>query len=114
MFFEAPEWNTELRERHRLMMDVLRLAERLGVEFAFPTQTLHVKQDGPAGESDAAEVPDRDADRRARAIGRRAVRALTANAAWRDEKPRPYVFEYADDTGPDDETQIESRVGGSA
>ena len=41
-FHEAPEWGTELRERHRLFLDIVRLAQRLGVEFAFPTQTVHL------------------------------------------------------------------------
>ncbi|MCB9852145.1 MAG: mechanosensitive ion channel family protein [Phycisphaerales bacterium] len=41
-FHETPDWATELRERHRLFCDILRLANRLGVEFAFPTQTLHL------------------------------------------------------------------------
>jgi MscS family membrane protein len=43
-FFEVPDWSTELRERHRLFIDILRLAHRLGVEFAFPTQTLWLEQ----------------------------------------------------------------------
>lgn len=42
MFFETPDWGTELRERHRLNADMHRLARRLGVEFAFPTQTLYL------------------------------------------------------------------------
>jgi len=41
-FHEAPDWATELRERHRLFVDIIRLAQRLGVDFAFPTRTLHV------------------------------------------------------------------------
>lgn len=45
-FHECPDWATELRERHRLILDIIRLAERLGVEFAFPTQTLFVNTDG--------------------------------------------------------------------
>ena len=44
MFFTAPDWATELRERQRLLMDILRLAEELGVDFAFPTRTLHMVQ----------------------------------------------------------------------
>ncbi len=43
-FFEVPDWSTELRERHHLFVDILRLAKRLGVEFAFPTQTVHLEQ----------------------------------------------------------------------
>ncbi|MCB2204038.1 mechanosensitive ion channel family protein [bacterium] len=42
VFHETPDWATELRERHRLLLDIVRLAKRLGVEFAFPTQTLHM------------------------------------------------------------------------
>ncbi|RKY14889.1 MAG: mechanosensitive ion channel family protein, partial [Planctomycetota bacterium] len=45
VFFETPDWSTELRERQRLMLDIMRLARQLGVEFAFPTQTLHVRQE---------------------------------------------------------------------
>lgn len=44
VFFEAPDWSTELRERHRLFIDILRLANKLGVEFAFPTQTLWMER----------------------------------------------------------------------
>ena len=47
MFFNSPEWATELRERQRLLMDILRLAAALKVEFAFPTQTLHMMQGTP-------------------------------------------------------------------
>ncbi len=44
IFFEAPDWSTELRERHMLFLDILRLARKLGVEFAFPTQTLWLQR----------------------------------------------------------------------
>ena len=41
-FLECPDWAIELRERHRLFNDILRLAQKLKVEFAFPTRTLHM------------------------------------------------------------------------
>ena len=41
-FHETPDWSTELRERHRLLVDIVRLAQKLGVELAFPTQTVHL------------------------------------------------------------------------
>ena len=41
-FLECPDWAIELRERHRLFNDILRLAQKLRVEFAFPTRTLHL------------------------------------------------------------------------
>jgi MscS family membrane protein len=47
VFHETPDWATELRERHRLFLDIVRLAQRLGVEFAFPTRTLHVSSVPP-------------------------------------------------------------------
>ncbi len=40
LFYEVPDWATESRERHRLLLDILRLAESLNVSFAFPTQTV--------------------------------------------------------------------------
>ncbi len=53
IFFEAPDWSTELRERHRLFVDILRLADRLGVEFAFPTQTVWLEK----GDASARNAP---------------------------------------------------------
>ncbi|MGD9127531.1 MAG: mechanosensitive ion channel family protein [Planctomycetia bacterium] len=44
MFFDCPDWAMELRERHRLILDIIRLAKKLKIQFAFPTQTLHVNQ----------------------------------------------------------------------
>ena len=41
-FINASNWNDELRIRHVLNLDIKRLAEDLGMEFAFPTQTLHI------------------------------------------------------------------------
>ena len=41
-FIDAEDWNAELRTRHVFNLDIMRLAEELGVEFAFPTQTVHV------------------------------------------------------------------------
>jgi len=45
VFFATPDWATELRERHRLGVDIIRLATDLGVEFAFPTQTLYLRRE---------------------------------------------------------------------
>ena len=52
-FVETPDWATELREKHRLLQDITRLAARLGVSFAFPTRTIHLVQ----SENDQPEVP---------------------------------------------------------
>jgi MscS family membrane protein len=42
IFFKVPSWSDELQNRHNFLLDVMRLAREIGVEFAFPTQTLHI------------------------------------------------------------------------
>ena len=58
-FIDAPDWNAELRTRHVLNLDIMRLAEELGVEFAFPTQTLHVAST-PGQPAEVAAAPGRE------------------------------------------------------
>ena len=43
IFFDVPTWSEELRARHDVLLSVMRLASELGINFAFPTQTLHVE-----------------------------------------------------------------------
>ncbi len=43
VFFEVPDWSQELKARHEILLEIMRLAEKLGVNFAFPTQTLHME-----------------------------------------------------------------------
>lgn len=51
-FFDVADYSQELKSRHEVMTSVIQLAEELGVQFAFPTQTLHIEtmptQYGPA------------------------------------------------------------------
>ena len=54
VFFEVPDWSTELRERHRLFVDIVRLAHDIGIEFAFPTQTVWLHRAAKAGEAPPA------------------------------------------------------------
>lgn len=42
IFFKTKDWTVELTERERFILDVVRLAETLGVQFAFPTQTINL------------------------------------------------------------------------
>jgi MscS family membrane protein len=41
-FLAVDSWQIELRERHRIFLEVMRLARSLDISFAFPTQTLHL------------------------------------------------------------------------
>ncbi|GMQ28280.1 mechanosensitive ion channel family protein [Algoriphagus confluentis] len=43
IFFELPTWGEELRARHEILVQTVKLANSLGVRFAFPTQTLHME-----------------------------------------------------------------------
>ena len=90
VFHQAPDWSTELRERHRLMLDILRLADGLGVELAFPTQTLHLHptddSDPSADGGDALDDDPSAALRRGRAVARELVSAGLGDPA---RKPPP-------------------------
>lgn len=57
-FIDAADWNEELRTRHVLNLDIMRLAESLQVDFAFPTQTLHIAE-MPGRPQQLPRVPDR-------------------------------------------------------
>jgi len=43
-FLETADTETELRERHKIFLDIMRLAAKLKVSFAFPTQTIHFEE----------------------------------------------------------------------
>lgn len=50
VFVQVPGWSDELKARHELFLSIIQVAQELGVEFAFPTRTLHVDsvfQDAP-------------------------------------------------------------------
>ena len=93
MFFEVPDWATELRERHRLFVDILRLADKLEVDFAFPTQTVWLERSGKPGDSagrDDAAVERIDPD--ATGIGG-AARVFEEGYGNRPEQREPVVIE---------------------
>ena len=100
LFFEVPDWNTELRERERMYIDIVRLADYLGVQFAFPTQTVHLfKEEKPAkdsGQVPAHDTPGASTDRRAMVAGLRAAREIVEKQPWLDNPPGPVQFA----TGP--------------
>ncbi|MCH9699119.1 MAG: mechanosensitive ion channel family protein [Gammaproteobacteria bacterium] len=72
IFFSTPDWGAELRERHNFLMNVMRLAEKMGVEFAFPSRTVIVKRDQTLEANQVIQMPeDREAIwQKARALAR--------------------------------------------
>jgi len=73
VFFETGDWSKELAARHALALDILRLAERLGVDFAFPTRTVWLHEQAPPQRGVPAGEPG--------AAGRDAAAAVLGQAA---------------------------------
>jgi MscS family membrane protein len=91
VFWETPDWNVELRERHRFLLDILRLAKQLEVEFAFPTQTLYLRQDNgsrdPAGQFSPAM-----SEEEAFALGQKHAKDIVEATLGLGTKPGPVEF----------------------
>jgi MscS family membrane protein len=90
VFFFTPDWATELRERHRLGVDIIRLAAELQIEFAFPTQTLYLRREdweAPASAGDGYPKASSDLQDRAR----KTADCLVHDAIG-DEIPPPVEF----------------------
>ena len=101
VFWTAPDWQTELRERHRFMLDIIRLAGDLGIEFAFPSRTVYLRKEenwekGP--EKTSAMRPE-GWMKMAEDSGRNLVEEFTAADDWRQHLPPPYIFTGAKDGG---------------
>ncbi len=87
VFWETPEWSTELRERHRFLLDILRLARKLGVDFAYPTQTLYMKQEG-----EAVDIPEESSQDVAFKEGRETAKRIVEKTTGLGIKPPPVKF----------------------
>ena len=83
VFWETPDWSTELRERHRFLVDCLRLATKLGVEYAYPTQTLYLRND------EGDELTEREAIDTARERGVTVARDIVEHSTGIGERPPP-------------------------
>jgi MscS family membrane protein len=59
IFFKVPDWPAELKARHEILMEVMKLGRSLGVHFAFPTQTLHM-ENFPGKPSLSPEYPEKE------------------------------------------------------
>jgi MscS family membrane protein len=92
MFFDVVDWSTELRERERLFVDIVRLADRLGVQFAFPTQTVHLYREEHTAHETAYQVPAGAHDHEAQMTGIEAARTITRQRDWKEAPPGPVDF----------------------
>ncbi len=102
IFHEVPDWSTELRERERMFVDIVRLADRLGVSFAFPTQTIHLFQEEHKPARTQYQAPAHNSDQQATTTGIQAARELIRNQSWQKEKPGPVVISDSPAVAPTD------------
>jgi MscS family membrane protein len=57
IFFDTLDWGAELKGRHDFLLDVMRLGKVLDIEFAFPTQTVYVRNDDKTPMPDYTDKP---------------------------------------------------------
>ena len=57
-FLDCDDWAIELREKQRLYLNIMRLANRIGVGFAFPTQTLHMAKAEDLQDPELSTTPE--------------------------------------------------------
>ena len=114
VFHETPDWSTELRERERLFLDIVRLADQLGVSFAFPTQTVHLYKEEAGVPHEPMAVPDGSVGQKATHEGIRIAQELMRDQPWTKQVPGPVEFAG----GPtrldidEDTDQTDQRVAG--
>ena len=95
-FLDCPDWSVELREKHRLFVDILMLAEQLRISFAFPTRTVHLYQ-----ETHSTQEPLADIHKASRA-GQRIAADLTGQPFPSRQRVGPVEFRGPTDFSDDD------------
>ena len=96
-FLECPDWSVELRERHRLFVDIIKLAKQLGVSFAFPSRTLYMFQEEHAVEP--GSMPSGPSS-----TGRRLAAEIAGPLPPPHERPGVVEFVGPHDVGEQDES----------
>lgn len=107
-FLDTPDWATELREKHRLFCDIVRLANKLGVEFAFPTQTLHLHNADNVPPSEEPSIP-RSKQLAPDILGRSEAAAIAKLTVPPEDTLSP--VEIAQKPQPVDEAYVNERLG---
>jgi MscS family membrane protein len=105
-FVETPDWSMELREKHRLFVDIMKLAARLGVEFAFPTRTLHMFQEQHADGSLPTDLS------KPVLAGQRQAELIAGPLQTGDRRPGPVKFPGSAPVESDERGESEADDGG--
>ena len=96
-FLECPDWSVELRERHRLFVDIINLAKRLEVSFAFPSRTLYMFQEEHSGKPEAIRSGPAH-------VGRRLAAEIAGPLLEPHERPGGVEFVGPHDIGTEDDS----------
>jgi MscS family membrane protein len=92
-FLDVDTWSDELQQRHNFFLEIMRLAKEVGVEFAFPTQTLHVDSFFRDAPRKAAENrTDEELAAASRAFGPNGSLSRPNGPTLRDEQGNPIDF----------------------
>ena len=78
--FQTGAFDVAAGAQHELLLDVVTLASRLGVSFAFPTQTVVLRRGGDAPSSAAYPLADASTLDRDHRVGREEAQAILAAA----------------------------------
>ncbi len=78
-----------IKARHRLLLDVVTLASRLGVEFAFPTRTLHMLPVDPGAKKTPLSIHGVEVLTEAERIGKAEAMAIVGARAVRESEAEP-------------------------
>ena len=82
VFFVTTDWAVELEEKERLMLDIMRLADQLGVQFAFPTQTLHMFKEDSGQQHTPQKLSGSEEEEQASTLGTDTASTILQNQAW--------------------------------
>ncbi|PCI19567.1 MAG: mechanosensitive ion channel protein MscS [Piscirickettsiaceae bacterium] len=89
VFWETPDWSTELRERQRFLLDILRLSNALDIELAFPTQTLHIH---PESELNKQNKPPLQDIANLKNQSKQAAKTIVEQTTGLNKRPSPVKF----------------------
>lgn len=59
-FFKTDSWSVELAQRQVVFLEIMRLAKRINVDFAYPTQTLHLETRAATKDIPARKAPSEE------------------------------------------------------
>lgn len=106
-FFQVPTWTEELLQRQNVFLEVMRLAKSLDVDFAFPTQTLHLESVATPKDVAPRESPPRaELSKTVESFGPEGSASLPESPLLSDG-----YFPVAQEKGSDDEVDVDAGEG---